>query len=123
MAPVILVVESEDSVRAAVRQWVTQMFPEGRIVEAASGHQAVTRARTCAPNIVLLDVNLPGMSAGQTKRFIEASTPEAEVVLFSPEDAGAKPRQKAPSASHEPLQKQTGSWGTGSHDFEHICLN
>ena len=123
MAPVILVVESKDDVRAAVREWVTGMFPNGRILEAENGPQAVTRARTHLPDIVLLDVDLPGMSAGKTKRFIEAEKPETEVVLFSPEDATGKPREQNPPLPREPLRKPTGGWGTGGHEFEHVCLN
>lgn len=123
MSPVILVVESKDDVRAAVREWVTGMFPDGRILEAANGSQAVTRARTDIPDIVLLDVDLPGMSAGQTKRFIEASTPQAEVVLFSPEDHAETPPAHTPSPGAVSAAKPTGNWGTASHDFEHICLN
>jgi hypothetical protein len=93
MRPVILVIEENDSVRDAVCRWATCMFPEGKLLAAKSGKEAIRCTGINSPTVALLDVNLCDMPAGVTKQFIEAMSPATEVVLFSPEDVAAPSRE------------------------------
>jgi len=55
--------------------------------EAASGEEALELADALRPDLVLVDVRMPGMDGIETARRLVASQPDAVVVLISLEDA------------------------------------
>jgi DNA-binding response OmpR family regulator len=66
--PTILVVDDESIVREVVAQYLTQ---DGFTVEtAADGHEALTRFATARPDLVLLDLMLPGIDGLELCRRI-----------------------------------------------------
>ena len=66
--------------------------PDLRLVaEAETGEQAVDVATMLRPSVVLMDVNLPGMSGIEAARRIVAADPAVKVVLMSTYAAGDLP--------------------------------
>lgn len=51
--------------------------------EASTGEQAVALFRARRPDVVLMDLRLPGMSGIQTTQAIRAEFPEARVIMLS----------------------------------------
>ena len=79
----VLVVDDQPAFRAVARALVS-VTPDLRLVgEADSGEQAVDVALTLRPSVVLMDVNLPGMSGIEAARRILAADPNVKVVLMS----------------------------------------
>jgi CheY-like chemotaxis protein len=60
----ILVVDDEAQIRRVLRSTLT--FRGYEIVEASSGEEGIETARRIKPDLMLLDVNLPGMSGIET---------------------------------------------------------
>lgn len=59
-------------------------YPDLRIVgEAANGREAVEKARTLHPDVVLMDVNMPVMDGIEATRLIKQDLPEITVVGLS----------------------------------------
>jgi DNA-binding NarL/FixJ family response regulator len=56
------------------------------IGQAADGEAAVQQARRLQPDLVLLDVSMPGMGGLQALRLIKAERPEAQVVMLTVSD-------------------------------------
>jgi two-component system phosphate regulon response regulator PhoB len=76
----LLVADDEDGVRALVR-----MTLEGeslQILEAADGEQAVTMAREYHPDVVLLDVMMPGRSGFDVCRDLKADPSTAGITII-----------------------------------------
>lgn len=48
-----------------------------------TGHEAVAEARHSRPNLVLIDVALPGLTGVDAARIIRAEVPEAKVVILT----------------------------------------
>jgi len=61
-APTALIADDERLMRQQIAGRLKEAWPELVIVgEAANGHEAVTIAQTLKPDIVFLDINMPGM--------------------------------------------------------------
>jgi DNA-binding NarL/FixJ family response regulator len=79
----ILIVEDHDLVRKALREWVAAKFPGCHVIEATSGEEAITMAQVSSPHVVVMDIDLPGMSGLQTTARIKAMDPATQVVILS----------------------------------------
>jgi DNA-binding NarL/FixJ family response regulator len=58
--------------------------PDFRLIgEAASGKEALTLARDRQPDVVLLDLEMPGMDGVETIRLLRDDRPDIRVVVFT----------------------------------------
>ena len=82
LAPTVLVVDDSP---AMVRYLRTFLESESFNVEsAAHGAEALARLRDgCDPDVLLLDLQMPGMDGLETLRHVRAMRPELSVVMCS----------------------------------------
>jgi two-component system, NarL family, invasion response regulator UvrY len=86
---------------------VLQTTPGFRSVgEAASGEQALEMVDELKPQLVLVDVRMPGIGGIETARRICAAHPEAVVVLISIEDPVDLPSAAEASGAVALVRKQ-----------------
>jgi two-component system KDP operon response regulator KdpE len=76
----ILVVDDEPQIRRVLR--TTLSFRGYTISEVSTGEEAVELASKLKPDLILLDVNLPGMSGIETCREIRRST-DAPIIMLT----------------------------------------
>jgi DNA-binding NarL/FixJ family response regulator len=82
----ILVVDDHPMMREAVRL-VCSGSPEIVVVgEAKDGPEAVHLAESLAPDVVLLDLQLPGLAGFAVARKIRRSLPDARILVLSARD-------------------------------------
>lgn len=55
--------------------------------EAADGKEAVEKAIELKPDVVLLDLSMPGMNGVEAAGFIHGAVPQAEILLVTEHDA------------------------------------
>ena len=79
----ILIVEDHDTVREALRDWVKVEFPQCRVIEAATGEEAIALTRTESPCLIVMDIRLPGINGIETTRQIKAALPFTQIVMLS----------------------------------------
>ena len=84
--PRILVVEDHGSLRSSVVTWLQCMFPGCVVQGAESGEDAIVRAQATCPDVVLMDINLPGIDGIEATRQIKAHAPGAAVVMLTTHD-------------------------------------
>jgi two-component system, OmpR family, KDP operon response regulator KdpE len=75
----ILVVDDEPQIRRTLR--TTLSFRGYEILEAATGEEALELTRKQKPDLILLDVNLPGISGIETCREIRRSSDVPVIML------------------------------------------
>lgn len=80
----ILVVDDEPQIRRVLR--TTLSFRGYEITEAATGEEAVELARKLKPDLILLDVNLPGISGIETCKEIRRGS-ETPIIMLTVRNA------------------------------------
>lgn len=78
----ILVVDDHPIVRAGVRQLI-QQIPNVNVVEAETGEDGYKQFQDIYPDMVLLDITLPGIGGLEVLRRIRAYRDDAKVLMFS----------------------------------------
>ncbi len=78
----VMVVDDHALVRAAVRQAISA--PDIEVVaEAATAEEALTLALEARPDLLLLDIDLPGMDGVQLVRELAPRLPETRIVMLT----------------------------------------
>jgi DNA-binding NarL/FixJ family response regulator len=78
-----LIVEDHAIVRAALCDWLNEVYRSDYIAAVGSGEEAVEVVRQFEPRLVLMDINLPGLTGLEATRQIKALCPQTLVVILS----------------------------------------
>ena len=77
----ILLVDDEDSIHLLYRE---ELEEEGYEVHSAlSGEEALAQLKVIAPDLVILDINMPGINGIDALRQIKEMNPNLPVILSS----------------------------------------
>jgi DNA-binding NarL/FixJ family response regulator len=79
----ILIVDDSDAVRSVVRIFLERDPAFIVCGEAANGTEAIQKAQELQPDLILLDMKLPGMNGIETANALKSLLPKAKLVLFS----------------------------------------
>jgi DNA-binding NarL/FixJ family response regulator len=90
----VLTVDDQERFRVAARDVIAATAGFESVGEAASGEEALGAVDRLAPELVLLDVRMPGLDGLEVARRVTATHPEVVVVLISIDD-----RVDVPSAA------------------------
>ena len=77
-----LIVDDEPHVRVLIRMLLKQLGIE-TIWEAADGNEALEKAASHKPNVILLDINLPQVGGLEVLGKLKAAHPEIPVIIVS----------------------------------------
>jgi DNA-binding NarL/FixJ family response regulator len=78
-----LIVDDSPRSRAGLRALLTTTPKVEVVAEASSGLEAVEQLEQCRPDVVLMDVRMPGMDGLATTRYIKERWPEIRIVLLT----------------------------------------
>ena len=79
----ILLVEDHQPTRAEMRALIAIQTDMSVVAEAETGEDAVVKARETKPDIVVMDILLPGMNGIETTRKILIEQPAIKVLALS----------------------------------------
>lgn len=79
----ILLVDDHEVVRVGVRALIERQPGMEVVGEASTVREAVNRARDLAPDVVVLDVRLPGGSGLEACEQIKALRPETKIIMLT----------------------------------------
>ena len=98
----ILIVDDHEVVRNGIRSYLETIKDFDVVGEAESGEKAVKMVSELIPDIVLLDLIMPGMDGVETTRQIKKISPRTQVVVLTSyhEDVHIFPALKAGAISY-----------------------
>jgi DNA-binding NarL/FixJ family response regulator len=82
----LLIVDDNSMLRATTRRILESNFPELRIFEAADGKEAFIQIHDHLPQLILMDIRLPGENGLKLTRKIKAKYPKIVIVVFTNHD-------------------------------------
>lgn len=81
--PRVLIVDDHALIRRGVRS-ILQSFPEWELCgEAENGVDAIRLTSEMKPDVVLMDVTMPGMNGIDATRIIRNASPQVRIVLLT----------------------------------------
>lgn len=98
----ILIADDHEVVRNGIRSYLENLSDFDVVGEAGSGEEALALVEELIPDIVLLDLILPGMDGIETTRRIKQTSPRTQVVVLTSyhEDIHIFPALKAGATSY-----------------------
>jgi DNA-binding NarL/FixJ family response regulator len=82
----VLTVDDQEPFRGVAREVIEATPGFEAVGEASSGEEALAAVERLAPQLVLLDVRMPGMDGIEVARRLAAAHPQTVVVLISIEE-------------------------------------
>jgi DNA-binding NarL/FixJ family response regulator len=83
MALRVLIADDDDLMRAGLRAVLSSDDSIDVVAEAADGREAVSRTRALRPDVVLMDVRMPGMDGITATGEIIAAAPGARILILT----------------------------------------
>lgn len=81
--PRVLIVDDHAMIRQGI-QGILQAFPEWEPCgEADNGHEAVRLAAVLEPEIIVMDVSMPGLNGLEATRMIRETQPNIKILLLT----------------------------------------
>jgi DNA-binding NarL/FixJ family response regulator len=82
----VLLVDDHGIVRDGLRAMLSLNQEIEVVGEAADGREAINQTRSCAPNVVVMDIAMPGMDGLQATKRLARDFPEVQVLVLSQHD-------------------------------------
>ena len=82
-----MLVEDSPSFRQLVKSNLRDQFPSMDIMEAADGVEAFQKIDSHPPNLILMDITLPGEDGLELTRKIKADHPGVTIIILTSHDS------------------------------------
>lgn len=82
----LMIVDDHDLIRTGLSRLLADQEKIDIVAEAASGEEAVTKARELKPNVVLMDANMPGIGGLEATRRLLRYDPDIKIIVITVHD-------------------------------------
>lgn len=83
MKPNLLIVDDNSIVRETTRSYLESKFPALNVYEAIDGKDAFIQIRDHEPDVILMDIRLPGENGLKLTRRIKDLYPQIAIIIFT----------------------------------------
>ena len=82
----VMLVDDHDLVRTGIRRMLDDIDGIRVVAEAVNGEQAITQVRNKRPDVILMDVSMPGIGGLEATRKITRSVPDMKIIAVTVHD-------------------------------------
>ena len=82
----VLIVDDNSSYRQSLRKLLCQQFPDTEVVEAGSPEEALVQIEKTVPDILLIDIDLPGQSGLELTRKVRKELGSKSIAVITSHD-------------------------------------
>lgn len=79
----ILIVENHNAVRRALKGWLEMEYPGHEFSEATCGEEAINLIDLDTPDLIVIDMMLPGMNGIDSTRMIRTARQSIKIVILA----------------------------------------
>jgi len=87
--PMILIAEDHAGIRSSVKQWLSRVFEEYEIRDVGTGEDAVELCRMAKPELVVMDIKMPGINGILATQQIKKLLPDTKIIILTVYDVPA----------------------------------
>jgi DNA-binding NarL/FixJ family response regulator len=107
----ILIVEDNVIFRQAFRERLQNQFPSVVVEEASEGNEALQKVDTFHPELIFMDIRLPGENGLDLTRKIMVSHPETVVIILTDYDIPEYRKAASQCGASHFFVKESLDWG------------
>lgn len=104
----VLIVDDHALVRMGIRRLLDDLPDMQVVAEAENGEQALVLAKKHAPDVVLLDIKMPGIDGWEVTRRLKKSAPQVKIIAVTACSAEPLPMRILQSGAMGYLTKESG---------------
>lgn len=104
----VMVVDDHDLVRVGIQRLLKDVKGLTVIAEAKTGEEAVSLSRELEPDVILMDVNMPGMGGIEACKRIHRHLPETKIIALTVHADEPYPTRLLQAGASGYLTKGTG---------------
>ena len=106
----ILVVDDHEIVREGIRRLLSTARPDWEICgEATNGKQAIEAVQNLNPQVVILDITMPGMNGLEVASHIAKLKNDCRILIFTMHDSDRLSAEIRKTGAHGYVQKSQAS--------------
>jgi len=81
-----ILVEDDNEFRQSIKKIFSTRYPSIQLMEAGDGMEAMSKIDLLPPDLIFMDIQLPGKNGLELTRMIKARNPNAIIVILSNHD-------------------------------------
>lgn len=89
----VMLVDDHDLIRYGLRRLLGDQSGIDVVEEASSGEQAMEIVRSIKPDVILMDINMPGIGGFEATSRISRTHPECRVIVLTVHSEGPLPKR------------------------------
>ncbi len=79
----LLIVEDHDVLRKSMTKWLQNIYPEFQFFKVSSGEEALELSEYTSFNILIVDINLPGINGFEVIKNVMEKYPETKIIVLT----------------------------------------
>jgi DNA-binding NarL/FixJ family response regulator len=79
----VFLVDDHPAIRQGVSSYLTSQGPIAVVGDAADDKEALRKLKKVGPDVIVLDINLPGVDGGELAKRLRQTVPRAKLIAFS----------------------------------------
>lgn len=86
MTKKILIADDSLMMRSVIKNYVKAIYPDVEFIDAGDGAEAVSKFKQSAPDLIFMDIIMPGTNGIEASKQIKAINSQANIIVCSSVD-------------------------------------